>query len=128
MPGPARAGVLIYASDRDRLERFYCEVAGMRRLHADDHVAVLESDDLQLVLHRIPPHIATGIVIASPPQRREDVAMKFFLTVPDLDVAAERIAALGGALFDERWQGPGFTVCNAMDAEGNVLQVRRFDP
>ena len=99
----------------------------MRRLHADEHITVLESDDLQLVLHRIPPHIAADIVVTSPPQRREDVAMKFFLTVPDLDVAAERIAALGGTLFDDRWQGPGFTVCNAMDAEGNVFQVRRFD-
>ncbi len=127
MPGPARAGVLIYASDRDRLERFYCEVAGMRRLHADEHVAVLASDDLQLVLHRTPPQIAADIVIAAPPQRREDVAIKFFLTVPDLAVAAERIAALGGALFAERWQGPGFTMGNAMDAEGNVFQVRAFD-
>lgn len=127
MPGPARAGVLIYASDRDRLERFYCEVAGMRRLHADDHVAVLASDDLQLVLHRIPPQIAADIVVTSPPRRREDVAIKFFLTVPDLAVAAERIAALGGALFADRWQGPGFTMGNAMDAEGNVFQVRAFD-
>jgi len=127
MPGPARAGVLIYASDRDRLERFYCEVVGMRRLHADEHVAMLASDDLQLVLHRTPPQIAADIVIASPPQRREDVAIKFFLTVPDLAVAAERIAALGGALFAERWQGPGFTMGNAMDAEGNVFQVRAFD-
>lgn len=41
--------------------------------------------------------------------------------------AGERIAALGGALFDERWQGPGFTVCNAMDAEGKMLQLRGFD-
>ena len=127
MPGPARAGVLVYASDRDRLERFYCEVAGMRRLHADDHVAVLASDDLQLVLHRIPPQIAADIVVTSPPRRREDVAIKFFLTVPDLAVAAERIAALGGALFADRWQGPGFTMGNAMDAEGNVFQVRAFD-
>lgn len=127
MSRAARAGVLIYASDRDRLERFYTEVAGMRRLHADDHVAVLESDDLQLVLHRIPAHIAADIRIATPPERREDVAIKCFLTVPDLDEAGRRMAALGGALFDERWHGPDFAMCNAMDPEGNVFQVRTFD-
>jgi hypothetical protein len=27
-------------------------------------------------------------------------------------------------VFDERWQGPGFAACNAMDQEGNVFQLR----
>lgn len=127
MPGPARAGLMLYAKDVARLERFYCDIAGMRRLHADDHIAVLESADIQLVLHVIPPHIAADITITTPPQRREDTALKFFFTLDGtLDDAGERIAALGGVLFDERWHGPGFVAANAMDPEGNVLQVRTF--
>jgi uncharacterized damage-inducible protein DinB len=35
-------------------------------------------------------------------------------------------AGAGGEVFAENWQGPGFTVCNGMDPEGNVFQVREF--
>lgn len=126
MPGPARAGLMLYAKDIDRLERFYRDIAGMRRLHADAHIVVLESPDIQLVLHVIPAHIAVDIEIATPPQRRENTALKFFFSVDGtLDALALRIAALGGALFDERWHGPGFVAANAMDPEGNVFQVRQ---
>jgi len=31
-------------------------------------------------------------------------------------------------VFSEQWQGPGFVVCNAMDPEGNVFQVREQAP
>lgn len=126
MPGPARAGLFIYALDPERVADFYCAVAGMARLHAAPELIVLESSDIQLLVHRIPPPFAEGIVITSPPQRREDMALKFFFSVPSL--AAARLAArgLGGDVFAENWQGPGFTVCNGMDPEGNVFQVREF--
>jgi predicted enzyme related to lactoylglutathione lyase len=124
MPGPARAGLFIYAKDLDRLARFYESLLGMARLHATDELVVLESQQIQLVVHRIPPHIAAGIVIGSPPVRRENTALKFFFTVPSLSEARAAAAQLGGEVMSEQWQGPGFLVCNAMDPEGNVFQVR----
>lgn len=124
MAGPARAGLFLYALDLERIAAFYEAVAGFVRLHAAADIVVLQSPDVQLVVHRIPPAIAAGITISSPPQRREQAALKFFFTVPSLAAAGRTIAALGGRLFDERWQGPGFVVCNAMDAEGNVFQIR----
>lgn len=124
MPGPARAGLFLYAKDLDRLARFYESLLGMTRLHASDEMVVLGSPQIQLVVHRIPPHIASGIVIESPPVRRENTALKFFFTVPSLSEAGAAAASLGGEVMSERWQGPGFVVCNAMDPEGNVFQVR----
>lgn len=126
MPIPARAGVFIYAKDLPRLAAFYAAVLGMRQVHADEEIAVLASPDLQLLVHRIPAHIAAGIHIETPPVRREDCAIKFFATVPGLHDAGVTAASHGGQLFDERWQGPGFVVCNAMDPEGNVFQVREL--
>jgi predicted enzyme related to lactoylglutathione lyase len=128
MPGPARAGLFVYAKDPDRVAAFYAALGGMVELHRRDELIVLQSPDLQLLVHRIPPAIAAGIVIGSPPVRREDCALKFFFTVPSLEEARERAQALGGALFDERWPGPGFVACNAMDPEGNVLQLREARP
>jgi len=127
MPGPARAGLFIYAVDAERIASFYAALAGMTRLHERDELIVLESPDLQLLVHRIPPAIAAGIAIETPPRKREDSALKFFFTVPSLAEARAAAAALGGAVFDENWRGPGFVVCNAMDPEGNVFQVREAD-
>ena len=124
MAGPAAAGVLIYAKDFHRLAHFYEQVLHMQRLHADEHIIVLESAALQLVIHAIPAEIARQVHIDTPPQRRADVALKFFVTVPAITEAAMAAEALGGQVFDERWQGPGFAVCNAMDCEGNVFQLR----
>jgi predicted enzyme related to lactoylglutathione lyase len=124
MPGPAAAGVLIYAKDFQSLAGFYEQVLGMQRLHEDEHVIVLESAALQLVIHALPAEIAARVKIGTPPQRRADVALKFFVTVPAIAEAESAAQALGGQVFDERWQGPGFAACNAMDKEGNVFQLR----
>ena len=124
MPGPAAAGVLIYAKDFQSLASFYERVLGMQRLHEDEHIIVLESAALQLVIHALPAEIAARVRIGTPPQRRADVALKFFITVPAIAEAESAAQALGGQVFDERWQGPGFAACNAMDKEGNVFQLR----
>jgi predicted enzyme related to lactoylglutathione lyase len=124
MPGPARAGLFVYAKDPERLSSFYEAVAGMVRLKSSPDLLILESTDIQLLVHAIPEHIARDIVISSPPERREDTALKFFFTVPSLSQARELAARHGGAVFNENWTGPGFVVCNAMDPEGNVFQVR----
>ena len=127
MSGPARAGMFVYAKDRERVAAFYERVLGMRRLQAREDIVILASPDLQLLVHAIPPEFAADIDIHTPPVRRHDTAYKFFATVPRLDVAGEAAAAAGGEMFDERWQGPGFVACNAMDPEGNVFQLREFD-
>lgn len=124
MPGPARAGLFVFAKDSERIAKFYESVAGMARLHQGDDMLVLASPDIQLLIHTIPDHIARDIAITSPPQKREDTALKFFFTVPSLDQARSTAQRLGGDVFHENWRGPGFIVCNAMDPEGNVFQVR----
>ena len=124
MPGPARAGLFVYAKDLERVSAFYQDIAGMIRLHETNELVVLESPDIQLLVHRIPAEIAATISIESPPKRREATALKFFFTVPSLAAARAVAARHGGEVFDEHWFGPGFVVCNACDPEGNIFQVR----
>ena len=126
MTGPARAGLFIYAKDLERVARFYEAVAGMRRLRDDAELVVLQNADIQLLVHLIPPQFSKDVVVSTPPKRREQTALKFFLTVPSIAGARELAAHLGGEVLSESWQGPGFNVCNAMDPEGNVFQVREF--
>ncbi|GAB2524538.1 VOC family protein [Lysobacter humi (ex Lee et al. 2017)] len=128
MSGPAPAGVFVYAKDLAGLARFYERVLGMRQLHVSSEHVVLASPHLQLVVHAIPEPIARHIEITVPPQRREESAIKFFHSVSSIAEAADLVASLGGEIFPERWSGPGFTVSNAMDPEGNVFQVRESAP
>lgn len=124
MPGPARAGALIYAKDLERLSHFYQELLSMQLLSADSEHHVIESADIQLVIHTIPPSIAATFEIAIPPTPREEQAIKLFFTVPSLSDTAAIATSLGGSLFGQEYTGRGFKVRNAYDPEGNIFQVR----
>jgi predicted enzyme related to lactoylglutathione lyase len=124
MSGPARAGLFIYAKDLPRLAAFYESILGLVRVHATDDLVVLRSADIQLVLHAIPPAIAASFTISQPPARREDAALKFFFTIPSIARAKAEAASLGGEVLSDQWQGAGFVACNAVDPEGNILQLR----
>jgi hypothetical protein len=101
MPGPGRAGLFIYAVDSARIASFYEAVAGMTRLHETHELIVLESPDIQLLVHAILLHIAASTAITSPPHRREESALKFFFTVPSLARARRIATQLGGEVFSE---------------------------
>jgi catechol-2,3-dioxygenase len=62
MPGPARAGLFIYAKDAERLARFYELILGMSRFHESTDMIVVQSPDVQLVVHAMPPHIASSVL------------------------------------------------------------------
>ncbi|MCU0618819.1 MAG: hypothetical protein MUF40_02795 [Gemmatimonadaceae bacterium] len=120
-----RAGVFVYAKALDRVAEFYAVVLDLAMVHRTEQMVVLRSADLELLVHAIPPAIAATIEITTPPQLRDDAAIKFFAMVASLDTAGAAARAHGGDLFGETWQGPGFTVRNAFDPEGNIFQVRQ---
>ena len=124
MSGPARAGALIFAKDAERLADFYCGLLAMKRIHARPELLVLQSPDLQLVIHAIPAHIAQTFEITAPPEPREETAIKLFFTVSGIARAREAVARLGGVVHDQVWQGSGFAACDAIDPEGNIFQIR----
>jgi predicted enzyme related to lactoylglutathione lyase len=124
MSGPAKAGLFIYAKNLSRLAGFYETLLGMSRVHSTPDLVVLRSPDIQLVLHAIPAAIAASFSISSPPERRENAALKFFFTVPSIAETMAKAPSLGGEVLPEQWQGTGFRVCNAVDPEGNIFQVR----
>ncbi|KFN20546.1 VOC family protein [Aeromonas bestiarum] len=126
MPGPARAGALIYARDIGLLTHFYRTLLQMDIRSQDAAFVVMENDDIQLLIHAIPESIACDIDIQVPPILRKQGAIKLFFTVPSLAWAEARAADLGGGLLPQQWPGPGFVLRNAFDPEGNILQLREF--
>ena len=124
MSGPARTGALIYASDLGLLSAFYQQVLSMRLLFADAEHEVIESADLQLILHAIPAAHRPPSSDATLPTVREQQAIKLFFTIASLAFTETVIAELGGRMLGGEYNGPGFRVRNACDPEGNVFQVR----
>lgn len=128
MSGPARAGLFIYAKDKERVASFYQSVLGMTRAHEAPGLIVLRSPDIQISVNAMPAEVSSRISIASPPVKRDNAAFKFFFTVPSLSAAENAARELGGEVLPEQWQGPGFIVRNAVDPEGNIFHIRESAP
>lgn len=126
MPGPAPAGLLIYAKDLNAVASFYQHVLNATLLHADHEHRVLQTTDMQIVIHAMPPPIADGMTISVPPEPRTEQAIKPFFSVEHL-AAAEGVAeAFGGRVWGPIWPGVGFRVRNVCDPEGNIIHLREL--
>lgn len=123
MSSPARTGVLFYAKDLGAVSAFYEQLLGATVVHADETHRVLQTPDVQLVIHAIPPPYAQGIAIRIPPVPREDQAIKPFFTVERLADAEAQVGLLGGQLCGPVWSSPGLAVRNVCDPEGNIVQL-----
>ncbi len=126
----ARPGVVVYAKDVAAVAAFYESVVDLAVAEvADGHVA-LASDEVELVVVRIPVELAGSIEIARPPRRREGTPIKPVLPVASLALARERALSVGGVLdgAEREWRWGGTLVCDGHDPEGNVFQLRETVP
>ncbi len=124
-----KSGAVIFARDLPKVARFYEVLLSMRPIERQPGHIVLESDDVQLVVHSMPAaaRSAAGAASAStPPPRRTDVPVKLFFAVDSLAATREAAVVLGGGLSpaQREWEARGFRACDGHDPEGNVVQFR----
>lgn len=122
---PAAAGAVLFAKDLLRTATFYERVFDVRVVRREaDHV-VLRSASFEVVVHAIPAHIAATFSIATPPERRDEAAVKLCLPVASLAEARSMATTCGGAIdpAEREWVYEGRRVCDGMDPEGNVVQA-----
>jgi predicted enzyme related to lactoylglutathione lyase len=124
MSGPARTGVLFYARNLAPVSAFYERLLDATVVHADEEHRVLQSPDVQLIIHAIPREYADSIVIEVPPVPRTEQSVKPFFTVESLATAEAVVEQLGGVLCGPVWPGPGMKVRNVCDPEGNIVHLR----
>ena len=123
-------GAVLYAKDLARLVEFYSSVAGIEPQSVEKRFAVLGAGPSQVVIVRIPEHIAATIDIATPPEPREGTPLKLVFGVEDIAHARNRAAELGGAMnaAEREWEFEGAKVCDGYDPEGNVIEVQQTAP
>jgi len=107
-------GAVLFVRDVARVTAFYEAVAGLPVTEAAPTWARLGTGAFELVVHGIPP------------ERREDAVTKLIFPVADIAVARAAALRLGGELNapDREWQLGASRVCDGVDPDGNVFQVR----
>lgn len=119
MQGPAQFGAILYASNTKTLADFYCQTFGFTSQHANSERHILRTQGMQLIIHQFPHFVTLGEQRAA----RKNT-LKLFFTTDDIERCKATIERLGGQLLHGTWQGPGFTLANALDPEGNPFQLR----
>jgi catechol 2,3-dioxygenase-like lactoylglutathione lyase family enzyme len=104
---------------------FYRDGLGLEAVDEHDGGAELDCAGSSLNLVRVPEVVAAEIVIADPPVRREDVPLKLVVPIAGLADVRDRIVALGGSVdpVDREWTWQGVVNVDAVDPEGNVVQL-----
>lgn len=121
------AGAVLFAADAARISAFYSAVVGFRVLHADPEYVLLRFQTFELVVLVTPASRAAGATITHPPQRRTQTAFKPVFFISDLASARALASQFGGSLNPaaDEWRFQNFTVCDGLDPEGNVFQLRQ---
>ena len=121
-----KAGAVVFVKDLERMIAFYRAVAALAPTEQGDGYCVLENAGVELVLHAIAPHIAARVDVADPPAPRAEASVKLILAVADLAAARSQAALHGGRLrpAEHEWDWRGLQVCDGVDPEGNVIQLR----
>lgn len=118
------AGVMLFVKDLPRLTAFYRDVLGLQPIEATRLPDWVEFRDegARFSLHAIPPSIAAGITIGSPPRAREGGGAKLTFAVRDVDATLATIEAMGLPLLRRPWGA-----IEAVDPEGNVFALQKED-
>ncbi len=102
---------------------FYEACLGLRRIEAGEGYCGLVAAGFTLWLVRGEESSTPNHAPASPARRRSQVPVKLCFTVQNLNAIRSVIADAGGQ-FDERVSTfGGYHRCDAVDPEGNIVQV-----
>ena len=120
----------IFAKNVNQVSLFYQQALGLKVQASDKTHDLLVGQHHEVVVHAISKAYAQSIEIESPPNRREDVALKPIFVVEDLELVRAAAKTHGGYLkpIKQAWRIRGYIVLDGSDPEGNVIQFKQVDP
>lgn len=111
---------ILFVKDFPRMVAFYTETLGLQPIEETrlENWVEFNTGSARFSLHAIPPGIANGIGISTPPRPRETVPVKLSFEVEDLAGERKRLSDLGVALIERPWGS-----WDAVDPEGNIFGI-----
>jgi predicted enzyme related to lactoylglutathione lyase len=123
-------GLVIFAKSKDKVSAFYQQTLGLTAQESATTHDLLVGEGQEVVVHAISKRYADSIEIASPPEPREESALKPTFVVDDLAQVRLAVKRTGGFLkpLKQAWRFRGMIVLDGWDPEGNVVQFKQIDP
>lgn len=124
--GTHSVSAVLFAKSVRRVAPFYREVLGGRTLDRGDHSESLEFGGFHLLIQQIPDTLAQSVEVSTPPQRREQTAIRLNFPVADIDRARACARRLGGEVDESPppWAGDAVRIFLGYDPEGNVIGLK----
>lgn len=118
-------GAVIYARDMELLVQFY-KALGFDVLDRQDGHTNLGSANSELMIIQAPAEIVGSIDMTVPAAVRTHTPIKLVFNVPSIEATAQQVNTHGGRVDrgQARWDFGDFYVQDAVDPEGNILQLR----
>jgi predicted enzyme related to lactoylglutathione lyase len=125
----SNVSAVLFVKDLQKVAAFYIGALGMRCLIDDKHHSALECHGFKLIVHQIPKHIADGITIEQPPERRVWGAVRLDYPVQSVEESRRLAKSFGGDIDDAPpdWADPNANFFFGYDPEGNQIGVRRTE-
>jgi hypothetical protein len=121
---------VLFATDKNRVARFYRDALGFDCTMEDEHHSVLNCRGFDLIVHQIPrQHLDDSETRETGEEKevRERPLNPIRLNYPvdDIQVARSKAMKLGGRVHDEppAWAAPDANVFLGSDPEGNVFKL-----
>lgn len=123
----SQQGLVVFARDKARVSAFYRHALGLDAVESERSHDVLRGRGIEVVVHAIPERFAVDIVIATPPEPRDDTPFKPTFVVASLADVRRAAVATGGHLGPEAsaWRVATHVVLDGWDPEGNIVQFRQ---
>lgn len=122
-------GLVVFAKDKSRVSAFYQQTLGLDLIESDASHDLLRDHSYEVVVHTIPRKRAVAIVIAKPPEPREETPFKPTFVVESLTQVRLAAQATGGFLKPDTgaWHFRGHVVLDGWDPEGNIVQFKQAE-
>jgi len=114
---------VLYVHDLEPLAAFYRECIGLTLAEAGDGYLELRADGLALWLVHGPQAPGADTDRDGSVRWRSEVPVKLAFEVGSIDRVADAITASGGAMAKASWSFAGYRRRDAVDPEGNVIQL-----
>jgi predicted enzyme related to lactoylglutathione lyase len=114
---------VLYVRDLEEMAAFYGQCIGLRPSETGDGYCGLQADDLRLWLVRGQGPAGHGHDRGAPARRRSEVPVKLAFEVGSIEQVLSAISALGGSVATDSWEFAGYRRHDAVDPEGNVIQL-----
>lgn len=119
----SNVSAVLFAKDLKRVAAFYSHALGMTCSASDEHHWALDGYGFHLIVHQIPKHIADGITVQQPPERRVWGAIRLNFPVQSIEESRRAARSLGGELDETppEWADRDANFFLGYDPEGNVF-------